>query len=395
MAAEDMTGMEKARRAGASGTAGDDALGGLDRENLTAYLKSERRSFGELPLSDADLLAFSALLYAEFERFGEFPASVRIGDLLEHGTLHEYMEHDCNPIGMMALLEALVASPRFGDVRLERFECIVDESCIIQFGAACFALSGEEAVVAFRGTDSKLVGWHEDFAALYLEMMPGQVEALRYARAAAEAYPEAKLVVCGHSKGGTEAESVALFADDALASRIDRAVSFDGPALFKNGGSAAPDLEAFDLVLLERYGALTTPVTRYIFPSKIGLMMERRDPGVFPYTATVNPALGHNVCSVKVVDGQLASAEPDDKSIRGALVLTRLVAGFTAEERQVVVEEVIAACRNAGVTIDLSERGIARLTKLLKAHYRTLPRDRKRIFRRLIRLALADGAVKI
>lgn len=357
-------------------------------ENVTAYVERERRGFGELALSDVDMLALCALLYAEFERvpaFVEPGSSVRVGDLLRYATAREYVEHDCNPFGMEPLVAALASSPRFGDVRIERFRCeVAAKPAPIQFGAACYVIGNDQVVVAFRGTDSSLVGWQEGFEMPWREVMPGQKEALRYLHEAALAYPEARLTVCGHSKGGCEAEFAVVFASENLAARIDRMVSFDGPSLFKRGGCAAPGLEAWDLALLERYRAMRVPLTRYVFPSKIGLLLERRDPRMFTHVAAVDPTMQHNVCSTQVRGDVFVPRLPSGRELRAGRRLSDAIAKLSVNERRFLSDFIIEACERADVGIDFSDEGLRLLARTLLAHYRESDKTTRRTVRRVL-----------
>lgn len=328
----------------------------MEKQNLENYLQLERRSFAEYPLTDVDLMAFAALMYAEFERFPHFTdetARTSIGKLPTYGTPRAYMEHDCNPAGMEPLMQALVGNPRFSDIPLERFRCIVDEQRVLQFAAGCFPLHDGRVVVAYRGTDMKLVGWQEDFDFACLAEGPGEAEAVRYLQDAADAYPAASLLVCGHSKGGGYAEHAALWAPNHLLPRIERAVSFDGPAPFRLGGPACPEFGDLDDVLLARYAQLPFPLKRYIFPAMVGLMFERRDPRGFSYVEGMDPDLTHNVCSARIVDGRLALRTPDEDELHDGMMISRWIASLSLHERHFIGHFAVEACRTAGAAIDL------------------------------------------
>ena len=330
----------------------------MNSQNLATYLLNEKRPFDEAPLSDVDLMAFAALMYAEFERFGHFSdagASTPIGELPLFGKLWEYVEHDCNPDGMLPLVEAMVGSPRFADVRLECFRCIVDEARAIQFAAGCFPLSDRCVVVAYRGTDTKLVGWQEDFELMWQAEGPGEAEAVRFLVDAANAYPGARLLLCGHSKGGAFAEHAAVYAPNELLGNIERAVSFDGPALFRLGEVACPEFGDLDDVLLARYDQLPFPVQRYIFPSMVGLMFERRDPARFTYTQAVDEDRTHNICSARIIDGRIAASTPTVEDMCDGMLVSRWVRLMSLEQRRFTSMFVIDSCRKAGISIDLAD----------------------------------------
>ena len=362
-------------------------------ENIAHYVRAEARGFNDKELTDVDLLVFAASMYFEFERFphySETGASTPLSGMSRHGELIRYAEHDYSPADMLELAEALAESPRFGCVPIERFECIVGDDPAIQFAAACFPVSDELVVVAYRGTDAHLVGWQEDFEMLWREAAPGQVEALRYLREAAAAYPHAKLALCGHSKGGACAEYAAVFANSRLSSRIVRACSFDGQALFKVGGAADLDLEVYDRALLERYEQIDVPLVRYVFPSSIGLLMERREarfilssPG-FAFAQSTDPEHAHSICAVRVRDGEVVTETVDEERIFKSTGAVRVVSSLSGAERRFATNAVVDACRNAGITVNLTDEGVKQLLAALRVWYKAASRDERRQARRLM-----------
>lgn len=129
-----------------------------------------------------------------------------------------------------ALLYAMANSERFGGMRLHDYVNEIDEERIIQFSALTAELEDGSVFVAFRGTDSTLVGWREDFHMSFESPVPAQVEAVAYLRRQAER-TERPLRVAGHSKGGNLAVYAAAHLPAELQGRILSVCSFDGPGL--------------------------------------------------------------------------------------------------------------------------------------------------------------------
>ena len=102
---------------------------------------------------------------------------------------------------------------------------------------------GHFAYVGFRGTDTTLTGWREDFNMAYRAPVEAQVLAARYlAAVAADSRLPETLLVGGHSKGGNLAEYAALTAAPEVQQRIARLYNHDGPG-FKAGLFTAADYE--------------------------------------------------------------------------------------------------------------------------------------------------------
>ncbi len=88
---------------------------------------------------------------------------------------------------------------------------------------------GCRLVVAYRGTDSTLAGWYEDFRLLFLTPpLPSQSRAARYL-ARVTATGSLPVILTGHSWGGNLAEYAAASADPGLQSRIVAVWSQDAP----------------------------------------------------------------------------------------------------------------------------------------------------------------------
>lgn len=357
--------------------------------DLASYVATETRTFEELSPSDLDLLVLSALAYAELEKLAPLTApgaSVPIRRLPELGPLDALLERDYNPAGMLRLLEALAESPRFADLPIERLECVEDPDVPVQFGALCLPLPGGLVAVVYRGTNATSTGWRETFDMAHLTSTPGQELALRYLYAAAAAYPGARLLVCGHSKGGANAEYAALFADEALAARIDRVRSFDGPSLFRAGGDACLELEAYDIALAERMQVVDLPVKRYVLPSMTGLLMEIRDPERFDYIATTDPDMDHNACAVMAADGKLVpvALDADGMSLRNALAINRFAELLTLEERRFFSDWIVDVGDAVGLFTPDADAGPGQLIRAAFSDYAAGDHGHQASVRRLL-----------
>lgn len=370
-------------------------------QNILDYAVAETRSFVDFPLNDVDLLVLSAAMYLEFERFPAFldpDESIPFADLGDFGTFEQYGEHDYYPEETIDLAAALATSKRFGHIPIEHFECVVTEDPAMQFGAACLPISRDTIVVAYRGTDITYEGWQEDFEMAWREASPGQEAALAYLHRAAKTYPDARLYVCGHSKGGGLAEYAVVFADDVLSGRIVRACSFDGPGLFRCGGEAAPDLAAYDVALSERYERVAVPLVRYIFPAAVGLLLEKRDPEAilgserFFFVRPCGDVRSHGVFSVGVEGSSLVAEETDIGTVQKGLGSAHFLRNFSVEERAFASRTMADACRKAGIIISLSGEGMREILGALKAWYRGASGDERRAARSLIAKALKARA---
>ena len=189
--------------------------------------------FSQVPLGEVDALVLSYLSYMPFDGMvgEEFSADgAMLHDaaayFLEYGLTSSCMidseKEDCR------LLEAIRDSERFGMLRLTGYVNRFDEDTQEQFSAITFLPPVAPAFVAFRGTDSTVIGWKEDFDMSFSSEVPAQGAALDYIVRAAAALPM-PAILGGHSKGGNLAAYAGIFAPKAVQERIVCVYNFDGP----------------------------------------------------------------------------------------------------------------------------------------------------------------------
>ncbi len=127
-----------------------------------------------------------------------------------------------------ALVKAAASSVRFGELYISSFIDVLNEEDSLQFSAMTFssAPDGKWGFVAFRGTDSTIAGWKEDFMTSF-QLTSSQLLAEEYLRSALDKYDT--VTVGGHSKGGNLAVYSAAVLPDVLFARIDHIYTNDGP----------------------------------------------------------------------------------------------------------------------------------------------------------------------
>ena len=150
------------------------------------------------------------------------------------------------------VMDHLVASRRFQNLRLANYVNVIDEAKDAQFSAITFLLGREvpialdcagdaahariqlpadereTAYVAYRGTDDSIVGWKEDLNLSYQLRTPGQQSAVRYLDELFRGQC-LRLMVGGHSKGGNFAVYASAFCEPEVRRQICRIYTNDGP----------------------------------------------------------------------------------------------------------------------------------------------------------------------
>lgn len=220
-----------------------------DEKNVFGYLAREFETLDERPLGDVDSLALAC---ASYYRLPPEAASARgaegipVTDLLRADWVSGMTAGLWDPEGLSRLLVCVAASPRLRELRVCHYVEDFDEAAEKQFSACTLRLPGGGAYVSFRGTDNTLVGWREDFNMAFETGVPSQRAATAYLERVAPTV-SGPLFAGGHSKGGNLAVYAACTCSDAVAARLARVFSHDGPGftaetLASEGWRARADL---------------------------------------------------------------------------------------------------------------------------------------------------------
>ena len=202
-----------------------------DSPNFLTYAQTAFDSFEERSFCAVDSLVFAWLSYLHLpddmpELAGWQGLDVR--ELLRAECYQDMIGDLWDPEESRALLEAVAASPRYRGVRVCGYRAVNDASMTEQFAAMTFRFPAGFSYLSFRGTDSTIVGWKEDFNMAFRCPVPSQESAVRYVDEAA-AVRDGPLLCGGHSKGGNLAVYGAAMCSDAARDRIERTFSHDGP----------------------------------------------------------------------------------------------------------------------------------------------------------------------
>lgn len=340
----------------------------------------------ERPFNDVDNIILSALAYLDFT--GVVPK----GGTDESVSLREACRKliakgsgDVTPfVRSIAkidtrLVRLTAESNRFGTARLRAYVDIVDVSRALQFAAIQIDLPNGETYVSYRGTDSTIVGWREDFM-LSFTVTEAQRMASSYLRhvLARTKDEQRSLRVGGHSKGGNLAEYAAACCTNEQLKRIVRIYSNDGPRV-------APEVKPRDnreaLAIRFRHIVPSYSVVGMLFagPDDVHIIVKSTGVGIGQHDLTT-----WQVMRTGVVEA--LALQPDCVAINQAIA--KWTEGISLKERERVTNEVFDALESGGATrfeeIATSASG---LQQVLKALGSTDERTQE------LALALVDGTV--
>lgn len=227
------------------------------------------KDFTKLPFSKIDGLIFSQLSYLSFDNL--------VPDLKNRGKgiyLSEIAENEnyeaIFPLERTAernkkLLNAVAYSNRYGKIRVNYYEDIFDTEKDTQFCAITFIFPNGDACIAFRGTDSTITGWKENFNMLFTSPVAAQRLSVPYVEGVAKKV-KGNITLAGHSKGGNLAIYAGTMCSDEAKKRIIEIQSFDSPGFTK------------EFIESEKHLATEEKIAKFIpEESMIGLLLNNRD----------------------------------------------------------------------------------------------------------------------
>lgn len=309
------------------------------RENILTYAKSEKRSLEEHPLGEVDSLILSWLGYLHYPSSVPAFSSWEGISLDEASTkwLHKGLFRGIYGEERTRLLyEAVAANPRFSALRILAFREEVDEERQMQFAAVSFLLPDGSCYVSFRGTDSSLVGWKEDFNMAYECPVPSQERAKRYLEEVAS-HCQGPLHVGGHSKGGNLAVYASVMAHKAVRDRIEDIHSHDGPGF--------PSL----FYRLEEYLEMAPRIVKTVPQSSLfGLIMNADQPITIVKSDSVS-FLQHYPFSWRIADGDFVRQDHlTADAIYFDQVCDYILSNLTRSERELFVDSVYDLIKSLG-----------------------------------------------
>ena len=199
--------------------------------NIITYTRDNLNTFDSLPFNSVDSLILSSAAYFRFpESIPEIISwkGIRLQELYRAEYFQEMFRNVPLTGSARQLFYAMAASPRFRDIRIMGYTDLFDPQQEKQFSAVTFCFQPNLYYIAYRGTDSTLIGWKEDFNMAFSKPVAGQRLAAIYLNQVSKCFDDS-FVVCGHSKGGNFAVYSSINVNNEMQERISIIYSFDGP----------------------------------------------------------------------------------------------------------------------------------------------------------------------
>jgi len=226
--------------------------------------------FTKSPLNPVDNVILCQLSYLPLDGIVPGPGDKNgISISLAANMLNEKLQNDSDFKSYLMykddpeLINVLGSSNRFGKCHLFGYVNHIDTDREVQFSAVCVHTNDGHCFIAFRGTDFTFVGWKEDFNMSFKEVIPAQIEAVKYLEKMASMI-KGPLRLGGHSKGGNLAVYAAANCRKKIQKRITEIYSNDAPGFHKN------------IIASEGFAAMKDRIRSYVpQASVVGMLLER------------------------------------------------------------------------------------------------------------------------
>ncbi|MBQ9614311.1 MAG: DUF2974 domain-containing protein [Lachnospiraceae bacterium] len=350
-------------------------------ETLLDYVKwMGSFGFDSVPLQDADVLILCVISYFDLTPvFSGEKKQVKVSDcakMAEEGTARLLITG--GDMGNFDVFNAAVHSRRFGDLLMTDCVDILEEEPPLQFAAVTFHDPGRFSLIAYRGTDSSLAGWKENFMISFTqtkaqEMAAGYAHRMISAACDLTAAddPDAgdtnafvdtdtadcntttdaaadpagtgdshKWYIAGHSKGGNLALYAGCMLTDEELDATERIYSLDGPGMCP---------EVIDIALIQRVDHKTS----FIIPEfdVVGRLFEPAITDTRIVRSYRDGIAQHSLPSWLIDHGGLALA---NKNAPGSLRLNQVIDEWIEDKsfdvRQTFIDELFGALSENGIT---------------------------------------------
>ena len=243
--------------------------------------------FEEDPFNEVDNLVLAMLSYTDFDgilddSFNTTSLNIADRKYFEKHSRAEARKSIFHFIRAPLLMDGMLKGNRFRETTLTKYVDIINSDKDMQMAAVTFLLSDGSAYVAFRGTDTTVAGWKEDFNMSYMPETAGQLSAVRYLN---EVGAEIKgpIRVGGHSKGGNFAVYASAFCDREIQDRILEVYTNDGPGF----RSEVMEREAYKRILPRVVSIVPdTSIVGMLLTNNVGhIVVKSKDVGLLQHNA--------------------------------------------------------------------------------------------------------------
>lgn len=287
---------------------------------------------GDIPIdekyefNEVDSMILARFSYLIFDRI-EMNEEETIGSISE--KMKDFPNEDFLYNGDKEMITYLGQSERFQNMKVTDFSITNDKEAEKQFGAITIHYSDDEMYISYLGTDWTINGWKEDFNMAFMDKVPCQIAGKEYIEKVATKYPNKKIRVGGHSKGGNVAIYSGITVSEDIKQRILKIYNYDGPG--------------FNKEMINKYAndEIVSKIETYIpQDSVVGRLLNHREKTTISLSVEKG-ILQHDIFSWQVLkDDMLKSDKNTDNSEVIDKTLTDWLEITTADQRKIVIDSV-------------------------------------------------------
>ncbi|MBP3451482.1 MAG: DUF2974 domain-containing protein [Agathobacter sp.] len=355
-------------------------------DNFFTYLKWRGDlSIKEHPFNEVDAFILSELAYIRFENIVPGVEEDGCITIREANAKYEKSTEREMPFYKEKedLFDVLAFSPRFADMTLCKYVSTLDREAHEQFAAMHVNVSPNFTFIAFRGTDSTVVGWREDLNMSFMMPVPAQRSAVEYVEKTGKGLFK-KYCFGGHSKGGNLAVYSAVFCNQKLQKRIVKVYNFDGPGFNRK------------MIDDEAYKRVENRIETFVpEQSIVGLLMEHEE-DYKVVESTEFAILQHEGFSWVIDCNQFALVDEVNKYSKSfSLTLKTWLEEMTPAERKEVVDAFFNVFVNAGINdfMEIADMDVKTAGRLLKEVAKVPHALREKVMK-LVKLLIEENSRK-
>lgn len=295
--------------------------------NVCDYIKWRGDiTLNQSEFNEIDNLILSRFSYLPFDQIIEENEIVTIEELSQR-----FKKQDIKKLTILwkddiELFPLMGNSKRFGEMIATKYVNKIDIEQEKQFSAITILMPDDTIYISYRGTDNTIVGWKEDLNMSFKGHVASQISAKKYLEMIATKYPDKKIIVGGHSKGGNIAVYAATFSNDEIKNRIIKIYNNDGPGFCE------------DIIETTEYQNIINKVHTYIPQSSIiGRLMNHRE----KYTvikSTQKGIMQHDLYSWQLIGNKFMTLE---EFTRGSEFIDKTIKGWLEKTEPETREQVI------------------------------------------------------
>lgn len=315
--------------------------------NFLNYLEKNQKSFTEDSFNIVDSLILAYLSYLHFPS-----TKTKLKDL----SVLKFAKTKKNK----EFIKRVIASNRYKDVELCFYVEDTNDLIEKQFSAVTFLLPDNTMYISFRGTDSTLTGWKEDFNMAFMLPVPAQKEALNYVEKITKLIPR-KFYIGGHSKGGNLAVYAGCNINSELSKRVIKIYSHDGPGFLK------------EFLTTSNYQSVKEKIEKVVPSSSIIGMLLYTNEHYKIIKSSEKGILEHDPFSWLVKDNNfIILKDLSDGTAYTNKVINDFLSSLSKKEREIFIDSLFTVLKSTNLTTldEISKNFIIKLPNILIAIYK-------------------------